>query len=80
MKKKQAAQKPVDKNLHTLLKAIQKDIDQIKTDVKMIKVDYVLKDVQMGLSLRGLTREIEKTNKKIQSDIDNLVARFVTLH
>ena len=82
MKKKKGPKKPDDKNLHALLKAIQKDIDVMKNDVKMIKIDVVLKDSHMGLSFRGLTREIEQTNKevkKMQSDVDNLVAQIVTL-
>lgn len=81
MKKKQL-QKDDDGNLYSPLKAIQKDINTLKNDVKMIKVDYVLKDSQLGLSLRGLTREIDQTNKeakKLQSDIDNLVAQVVKL-
>lgn len=82
MKKKQSPQQITDKNIFALLKTIQKDIDAIKNDVKMIKVDYVLKDSQMGLSLRGLTREIEQTSKevkKLQSDVDNLFVQMVKL-
>ena len=82
MKKKQNPQQVAEINIFTLLKTIQKDIDKIKNDVKMIKVDYVLKDAQMGLSLRGLTREIEQTNKevkKMQSGVDNLVAQVIAI-
>lgn len=82
MKKTQKPQQAIDNNIYTLLTTIQKDIDTVKNDVKMIKVDYVLKDSQMGLSLRGLTREIEQTGnevKKLQTDIDNLVIQVVTI-
>ena len=80
--KKKRPQKNEDRNLYSLLKAIQNDINVLKNDVKMIKVDYVLKDSQQGLSLRGLTREIEQTNKevkKLQSDMDNLITHVVEL-
>ena len=82
MKKKLKPQQIADKSLTTLLKIIQRDIQTIKIDLKMIKIDYVLKDSQLGLSFRGFTRELEQTNKevrKLQTDVDNLAIQVVTL-